>query len=106
MGMVFRRGTTLTLLWVVVLAFPFWAGEASSAPRSPSSEAALPLGPRGLLEERSEDVLQPGVTLTTISRGEADPNDFWTVEVNIPAGSTSPDPDAPPAALSDRTSAE
>jgi len=44
--------------------------------------------------------------LTTISRGEADPNDFWTVEVNIPAGSTSPDPDAPPAALSDRTSAE
>jgi hypothetical protein len=30
---------------------------------------------------------------------------FWTEEVLIPGGDTSPDPDAPPAALSDRASA-
>lgn len=66
----------------------------------------LPLGPKGLTETRTSRVLQPGVTLTTIVRGAVDPADFWTVEVNIPAGSTSPDPDAPATALSDRTSAE
>jgi hypothetical protein len=101
-----RRLTGVAVLAVLGIAFPFVAGEASSAPRSPSTSAALPLGPAGLPETRTEQVLQPGVLLTTIVRGSVDPTDFWTVEVNIPAGSTSPDPDAPPAALSDRTSAE
>ena len=36
--------------------------------------------------------LQPGVTLTTIVRGAHDPANFWTVEINIPAGSTIPTP--------------
>jgi hypothetical protein len=44
--------------------------------------------------------------LTTIVRGAVDPSHVWTVELNIPATGTSPDPDAPPAALSDRPSAE
>ena len=48
--------------------------------------------------------LQPGVTLTTIVRGQAGPESFWTVEVAIP--SSSPDPDAPATALSDRPTAD
>lgn len=51
-------------------------------------------------------MLQPGVTLTTIVRGAPDPANVWTVEIRIPSGATSPDPDAPPTALSDRTSAD
>lgn len=49
-------------------------------------------------------MLQPGVTLTTITRGQADPKAAWTVEVAIP--SSSPDPDAPPTALSDKATAD
>lgn len=64
----------------------------------------LPLGPGGLTETRDTRTLQPGVTLTTIVRGHTDPNASWTVEVAIP--STSPDPDTPAAALSDRAGAD
>src|SRR6478672_549880 len=101
---------------ILLATFPSLAGPAVGAPlasptvgvqAAPRAAAPnLPLGPRSLPETRTEAVIQRGVTLTTIVRGSTDPNDFWTVEVNIPAGSTSPDPDAPPAALSDRTSAE
>jgi hypothetical protein len=66
----------------------------------------LPLGPRDLPETRSVEVLQPGVTLTTIVRGAPDPATTWTVEVAIPGGSGSPDPDTPPTALSDRAHAD
>src|SRR5205085_12176236 len=38
--------------------------------------------------------------------GQADPVDVWTVEVAIPGGSGSPDPDAPPTALADRVHAD
>ncbi|WP_159325754.1 phosphodiester glycosidase family protein [Streptomyces tendae] len=68
---------------------------------------ALPLGPAGLPETRTTTTLQPGVTLTRIVRGNAqDPALHWTVEVSIPSGDTSPDPDAPPTALKDRASAD
>jgi len=60
---------------------------------------SLPLGPAGLTETRETTTLQRGVTLTTIVRGAADPAQVWTVEVSIPAGETSPDPDAPPAGM-------
>lgn len=79
---------------------------STSARALPTSARALPLGPSGLPETRVQRVLQPGVTLTTIVRGVVDPDDFWTVEINIPAGSSSPDPDAPATALSDRAGAE
>ena len=46
------------------------------------------------------------MTLTDIVRGNVDPADVWTVEISIPSGPTSPDPDAPAAALSDRASAD
>ena len=71
-----------------------------------AAEVGLPLGPAGLAEDRTTTTLQPGVTLTTIVRGAVDPSQFWTVEVLIPAGTSSPDPDAPPASLSDRASAD
>jgi hypothetical protein len=52
------------------------------------------------------EVLQPGVTLTTIVRGAANGAESWTVEMIVPSGSSDPDPDAPPSALRDRVSAE
>jgi Phosphodiester glycosidase/SPOR domain len=66
----------------------------------------LPLGAPGLAETRTTEALQPGVTLTTIVRGEADPANVWTVEVAIPGGGGSPDPDAPPTAISPRDAAD
>jgi len=78
----------------------------AETPHPAAVTAALPLGPSDLTETRTERALQPGVTLTTIVRGVVDPSDVWTVEVSIPAGPTSPDPDAAPAALSDRGSAD
>ncbi len=71
-----------------------------------AATAALPLGPRGLAETRETTTLQAGVTLTRIVRGESDPTHVWTVELDISATGTSPDPDAPPRALSDRASAD
>ncbi|HJU96644.1 MAG TPA: phosphodiester glycosidase family protein [Jiangellaceae bacterium] len=66
----------------------------------------LPLGAPGLAEQRTTEVLQPGVTLTTIVRGATNGAEFWTVEMIVPSGGTDPDPDAPASALRDRVSAE
>ena len=79
---------------------------AAAPTQPPTISAGLPLGPAGLAEQRTTTTLQRGVTLTTIVRGGVDPSAVWTVEVNIPAGPTSPDPDAPAAALSDRLSSD
>ena len=70
-----------------------------------AAEVGLPLGPADLVEDRTATTLQRGITLTTIVRGAPDPSHVWTVEVLIPAGGGSPDPDAPPTVLSDRASA-
>jgi hypothetical protein len=69
-------------------------------------DRGLPLGPRDLPETRTVETLQPGVTLTTIVRGEADPANGWTVEVAVPGGGNDPDPDAPPTAIADRAHAD
>ncbi|MFE5257730.1 phosphodiester glycosidase family protein [Streptomyces coelicoflavus] len=85
------------------------AAEASPRPAGypPSARQVLLLGPAGLPEQRTTTTLQPGVTLTRIVRGNTDdPALHWTVEVSIPGGDTSPDPDAPPTALKDRASAD
>src|SRR5215217_6346723 len=66
----------------------------------------LPLGPVDLAETRTTIVVQPGVTLTLIVRGEPDPTTVWTVEVAIPGGDGSPDPDHPPTAVADRQHAD
>lgn len=67
-----------------------------------ASGGELPLGPAGLAETRSTIVVQPGVTLTSIVRGESDPTTVWTVEVAIPGG----DPNRPPTAVADRQYAD
>ena len=107
--MLSSRGLVVaTALAVTVAVAP---GPVAGAGRSAGSTgaataASLPLGPADLPETRTTRLLQPGVTLTTIVRGEPDPTDIWTVEVAIPGGSGSPDPDAPPTALSDREHAD
>lgn len=98
----FGAGAVLGVLVTVgALAVPAPALD----PQQPH-HAALPLGPSGLTETRTTTTLQPGVTLTRIVRGSDDPALHWTVEVSIPGGDTSPDPDAPPTALKDKTSAD
>lgn len=77
----------------------------SPAQASPG-RSDLPLGPSDLPETRTTTILQPGVALTRIVRGGHDPALHWTVEVAIPGGDTSPDPDAPPTALKDKASAD
>ena len=78
----------------------------SPTPPPPVASTPLPLGPAGLAELRTTEVLQPGVTLTTIIRGAANGTESWTVEMIVPSGGSDPDPDAPPSALRDRASAE
>ncbi|GAA2746324.1 phosphodiester glycosidase family protein [Terrabacter aerolatus] len=68
--------------------------------------APLPLGPAGLPETRSTTTVEPGVTMTRIVRGAFDPSTPWVVELSIPSGRTSPDPDAPPRSVQDRGSAD
>ncbi|RVU18935.1 sporulation domain-containing protein [Streptomyces antnestii] len=97
----FGLGTVL----VVLAAVGATSVPASSAPSS-GPAGTLPLGPAGLPETRTTQQLQPGVTLTRIVRGADAPALGWTVEVSIPAGAGSPDPDAPPSALNDRASAD
>ncbi len=70
------------------------------------SVLGTPLGPADLAETRHTTTLETGLTLTRITRRATDPDLTWTEEMLIPAGATSPDPDAPPRAVSDRDSAE
>ncbi|MER7194129.1 phosphodiester glycosidase family protein [Streptomyces flaveolus] len=87
-------------------ALPAQASPAQAPSVQRPNGHALPLGPADLTETRTTTTLQPGVTLTRIVRGDDDPSLHWTVEVSIPGGETSPDPDAPPTALKDRASAD
>ncbi|MGZ6826774.1 MAG: phosphodiester glycosidase family protein [Mycobacteriales bacterium] len=93
-----------TVLAPAALAAVDHARTSSTPARS--ADATLPLGPAGLSETRRTTTLQPGVTLTTITRGSTDPSLTWTNEILIPSTSSSPDPDAPPRSLSDQQSAQ
>jgi Phosphodiester glycosidase/SPOR domain len=103
------RHPAIPLLVSALTGLALVAPPAVAAPPATSTAAAvgraLPLGPAGLEESRTTRTVQPGVTLTRIVRGHTDPNAVWTVEVAIPAGAGSPDPDAPPAAISDEADA-
>jgi hypothetical protein len=79
------------------------AAGVSTATAAPS--AHLDLGPANLPETRTTLTLQPGVSLTRITRGAQDTSLRWVLEALIPSTSTSPDPDAPPRAISDEASA-
>ena len=109
-----RRGTAAALFTAAALTglaapAPSSGSSAFTAPAAPAAAAAprrhLDLGPADLPETRTRTRLQRGVSLTRITRGINDPSLRWTEEMLIPAGSTSPDPDAPPSSLSDRASA-
>ncbi len=63
----------------LVLAAPGASGQ-------PSRGEPLPLGPRGLPEERFEQQVAPGVRYTRIVRGESSPRDVYTVDVGFRAG--------------------
>jgi hypothetical protein len=109
MAVVTKRCVTCVLAATVIIVSPALPLPAPSGPAPAVAEAAgrrLPLGPADLVEDRTTTTLQRGVTLTTIVRGAPDPSQVWTVEVLIPGGGDSPDPDTPPTALSDRASAD
>ena len=71
-----------------------------------SDRPGLPLGPADLPEQRDTRRLQPGVTLTEIERGTPSDSVGWVVELNIPDGSSNPDPDAPARSVQDEASAD
>ncbi len=91
---------------LAVLAGIALLGATLQSPAAADRDRGLPLGPGGLTETRTSETLQPGVTLTTITRGAPDPANTWTVEVAIPGGGNDPDPDAPPTAIADRPHAD
>src|SRR4051794_18529239 len=103
------RRAAVPIIVSVMAGLALAAPPAVASPAGPQASASprggLPLGPRGLEETRTTRTLQPGVTLTRIVRGHTDPAAVWTVEVAIPAGAGSPDPDAPAAAISDEADA-
>src|ERR671916_1053128 len=73
-----RLAAALTLAALVLGGGGVDAGEAGlHAERG----HALPLGPRGLPEERFEQQVSPGVRYTRIVRGEQSARDFYTVDV-------------------------
>jgi hypothetical protein len=96
--------------WAAILAALLCAATAMAASASAGTGDGRPgpldLGPSGLPESREVQSIQPGVTLTRITRGAADPAAVWVVEVSIPGGASSPDPDAPPRSIQDQSSAE
>ena len=91
---------TLTALAVLALSLP--GGQAVAR----QDHDTLPLGSRDLVEQRSTTSLAPGVTLTRIVRGQADPAAFWTVEMSVPSGPQSPDPDAAASVLKGEQSSQ
>src|SRR3989440_2223869 len=97
---------TLRRLVISLLTVLLAGSVLTGSPVAVAAPAGLPLGPANLAETRSSTQLAPGVTLTVISRGMADPATVWTVEVAVPGGDGSPDPDHPPTAISDRAHAD
>ena len=91
---------------VVSVALALAGSTAAGTTAAAERHHGLPLGPADLPETRSVETLQPGVTLTTIVRGEADSELGWTVEIAVPRGSDDPDPDAPPTAIADQAHAQ
>ncbi len=85
-------------------AAPAGAAPAGSATAGRAATGPLPLGAPDLPETRTTTTLQPGVTLTRITRGVPDTTDHWTVEVASPDAGN-PDPDAPKVAITDRDEA-
>jgi hypothetical protein len=106
-----RRWATPAVACAALAAVALTTGTAPSSATSTrtgstTSARHLDLGPRDLPETRTTTTVQPGVTLTSITRGGTDASLFWTLEALIAATPGSPDPDAPPRVLTDRASAQ
>ena len=90
------KRTSIALL-ALLLSAPLLAETSpaqAGAAKAPSTTPRLPLGPANLPETRTVDQLAPGLNLTTITRGQADPaHEFWSIGVNLPVGEVLPDPD-------------
>src|SRR3954463_13651677 len=95
-----------TAILAALLCAATVAGGSAPAATGQARPRPLDLGPAGLPERRTVQSIEPGVTLTRITRGAPDPAAVWVVEVNIPGGASSPDPDAPPRSIQDQSSAE
>ncbi|GIL31532.1 phosphodiester glycosidase family protein [Actinocatenispora comari] len=94
----FFRRRRRVLIGAVALAASLSAVAAPAAAHPDTHRPGLPLGAADLPESRQTQQLQPGVTLTTITRGVPDTTDFWTIEVSAPDAGN-PDPDAPKTAI-------
>jgi hypothetical protein len=73
-----RRTALALLLTGSVLVTP-------AAARVDALAKPLPLGPKGLTEQRSVLQVAPGVRLLTITRGRVDAGDAYTVQVSTRA---------------------
>jgi hypothetical protein len=104
------KGRGLAARWAATVAAVLCAAAATAAPASAETgdwpARPLDLGPPGLPESRTVQSIQPGVTLARITRGAPDRAAVWVVEMNIPGGASSPDPDAPPRSIQDQASAD
>jgi hypothetical protein len=103
-----RTRTALALAAVCVIGTLGSVSSATAAAAQPvrSSIPALPLGSADLPQSSTTRHLEPGVTLTEITRGAFDPATGWVVELSIPGGASSPDPDAPARSVQDLESAD
>ncbi|MFD5277648.1 phosphodiester glycosidase family protein [Pseudarthrobacter sp. NPDC058362] len=107
----FRRTAAAALaLGLPAASLAVSAGPSTAAQQAPAADTAVPvasraldLGAADLPEQRAVSTLAPGLTLTSITRGAAAENLYWTAEVAIPSASL--DPDAPPSALSSEAQA-
>lgn len=95
----------LTLVTAGGVMAPTLQSTASAHGASGAQDDALPLGPHDLPEQRTTQWLQAGVSHTRIERGQPGADVPWVVELSIPGGGSSPDPDAPARTVQDKASA-
>lgn len=102
-----RRSSALLAAGVLAasLVLPALAAAAAGPPGGTWTVPPLPVGPADLPQSQTVTQLAPGLTLTRIVRGAVDPATVWVVEMSIPGGTSSPDPDAPPRSVQDQASA-
>lgn len=98
-----RARTALVLAALCTIGTVTSAAAAQpSAPDAPQ----LPLGAADLPQTSTARQLEPGVTLTEITRGAFVPATGWVVELSIPGGVGSPDPDAPAKSVQNLAAAD
>lgn len=101
-----RRRTLPSLIVTVTAATTLATSGVPAAAQEPDGVPALPLGPADLAQTVTVEQLDAGLTRTRVVRGEQDPDVAWVVELSVPAGADSLDPDAPPRSVRDRPAAQ